>query len=88
MRHVVYQWFGVKPRGLGWWAAAVQLLGTLFFNVTTFEALNTAFTASQQNLRVWSPDFVVDLLPRRELVRGQGRRLRPAIAVALALALE
>jgi hypothetical protein len=55
--HVVYQWFGVKPRGLGWWAAAVQLLGTLFFNVTTFEALNTAFTVSQQNLRVWSPDF-------------------------------
>ncbi len=55
--HVVYQWFGIKPRGLGWWAAAVQLLGTLFFNVTTFEALNTAFTVSQQNLRVWSPDF-------------------------------
>ena len=55
--HVVYQWFGVKQRGLGWWAAAVQLLGTLFFNVTTFEALNTAFTVSQQNLRVWSPDF-------------------------------
>jgi hypothetical protein len=55
--HVAYQWFGVKPHGLGWWAAAVQLLGTLFFNVTTFEALNTAFTVHQQNLRVWSPDF-------------------------------
>ena len=55
--HVAYQWFGVKPRGLGWWAAAVQLLGTLFFNVTTFEALNTALTVHQQNLRVWSPDF-------------------------------
>ena len=35
----------------------MQLLGTLFFNVTTFEALNTAFTVHQQNLRVWSPDF-------------------------------
>ena len=55
--HVVHQWFGIKPRGLGWWAAAVQFLGTLFFNVTTFEALNTAFTVHQQNLRVWSPDF-------------------------------
>jgi hypothetical protein len=84
--HVVYQWFGVKPRGLGWWAAAVQLLGTLFFNVTTFEALNTAFTVSQQNLRVWSPDFFwVDLLPRRELVRGQGRGCARPSPLALAL---
>ena len=55
--HVAYKWFGSKPRGLGWWAAAVQLLGTLFFSVTTFAALNTAFTVHQQNLRVWSPDF-------------------------------
>jgi hypothetical protein len=55
--HVSYEWFAAKPRGLGWWAATVQLLGTLFFNVTTFAALNTALTVHQENLRVWSPDF-------------------------------
>ena len=27
-----------------WWAAAVQAAGTLFFNVTTFLALDTALT--------------------------------------------
>ena len=25
----------------GWWAAAIQSAGTLFFNVTTFQALST-----------------------------------------------
>lgn len=55
-RPAIHRWFGTTPRGLGWWAAAVQLLGTLFFNVTTFEALRTGFTAHQENLRVWSPD--------------------------------
>jgi hypothetical protein len=45
------------PHSLGWWAAAVQLAGTVFFNVTTFAGLHTGFTVHQQNLRVWSPDF-------------------------------
>ena len=53
----VRRWFDLRPRGLGWWASAVQLLGTLFFNVTTFAALHTEFTVRQQNLRIWSPDF-------------------------------
>jgi hypothetical protein len=54
---VVRRWFGASPRGVGWWAAAIQLLGTLFFNVTTFEAMKTGFTVHQENLRVWSPDL-------------------------------
>jgi hypothetical protein len=53
----VRRWIGVRPRGVGWWAAAVQLVGTLLFNVTTFAALHTEFTVHQQNLRIWSPDF-------------------------------
>jgi hypothetical protein len=51
------RWFGATPSDLGWWATAVQLAGTLFFNVTTFESLRTGFTVHQENLRVWSPDF-------------------------------
>lgn len=54
---VRHRWLGISPRGIGWWSAAVQLLGTVFFNVTTFEGLRTGFTTHQQDLRVWSPDF-------------------------------
>lgn len=50
------RWIGFSPRGIGWWSAAIQLLGTLFFNVTTFEALKTGFSVHQENLRIWSPD--------------------------------
>src|SRR4051794_26106682 len=39
-----------------WEAAVVQSLGTLFFNVTTFRALQTAVTASDYDRLVWRPD--------------------------------
>jgi hypothetical protein len=56
-QQMAHRWFGAAPRSLGWWSASVQLAGTVFFNVTTFEALKTGFTIHQQNLRVWSPNF-------------------------------
>jgi hypothetical protein len=39
-----------------WWAAAVQSAGTLFFNVTTYQALHTAFSSSEYDKLVWRPD--------------------------------
>ncbi len=79
----VHRWIGTTPRGIGWWAAAVQLAGTLFFNVTTFESLNTGFTVHQQNLRVWSPDFfgsicflIASWLTIEEVRAPDGRRWR------------
>ena len=47
---------GWEPREAGYWAASIQSVGTLFFNVSTFLALNDAWTAKQENLLVWSPD--------------------------------
>jgi hypothetical protein len=44
------------PRRIDWLASAVQLAGTVFFNVSTFEAMQTALTTHQANLRVWAPD--------------------------------
>ena len=35
---------------------AIQLGGTLFFNVTTFTGMNDALSTHQKNLRVWAPD--------------------------------
>ena len=39
-----------------WWAAVIQSAGTLFFNRTTFRALQTALSSSEYNRLVWRPD--------------------------------
>ncbi|NUR08310.1 MAG: hypothetical protein HOQ45_15050 [Nocardioidaceae bacterium] len=45
-----------EPHRVDWWSSGVQLLGTLFFNVTTFRALSTAPDASAYDRVVWQPD--------------------------------
>lgn len=52
-------WPGRKSPGAGraaWWAAVIQSAGTLFFNVTTFQAMQTAVTSSEYDKLVWRPD--------------------------------
>jgi hypothetical protein len=39
-----------------WGAAAIQSAGTLFFNVTTYQAMYTALSSSEYNRLVWRPD--------------------------------
>ena len=39
-----------------WWAATVQSAGTLFFNVTTYQALHTSLSDSNYDRLVWRPD--------------------------------
>jgi hypothetical protein len=39
-----------------WWTAVIQSAGTLFFNVTTFETLQTAPPSADYDRLVWSPD--------------------------------
>lgn len=39
-----------------WWAAAIQLLGTVFFNVSTAAALIDHLSATQAQHHVWRPD--------------------------------
>jgi hypothetical protein len=40
-----------------WWAALIQSAGTLFFNLTTYQAMHTAITSSEYNALVWRPDW-------------------------------
>ena len=40
-----------------WWAAIIQSAGTLFFNVTTYQAMHTALTSPEYNKLVWRPDW-------------------------------
>jgi len=45
-----------EDHDLDWWSSGVQLLGTLFFNVTTFRALSTAVDSGSYDRLVWRPD--------------------------------
>jgi hypothetical protein len=40
-----------------WWSSIIQSAGTLFFNVTTYQAMHTAVTSSEYNKLVWRPDW-------------------------------
>ena len=40
-----------------WWSAIVQSAGTLFFNVTTYQAMQVALTSSDYDRLVWRPDW-------------------------------
>ena len=46
----------VQHGRIDWWAAAIQFVGTLWFNRTTFSALVTGLGASSQHHPVWRPD--------------------------------
>jgi hypothetical protein len=46
-----------RPRGLDWWSNVIQLVGTLFFNVSTFNALQEGLDANEYDRLVWSPDW-------------------------------
>ena len=50
------RWLTWEPARIDWWAALVQLGGTLFFNVSTFSAMLRHLSASQANRLVWRPD--------------------------------
>jgi hypothetical protein len=39
-----------------WWAATIQSAGTLFFNLTTFQPMDTALSNPDYNRLVWRPD--------------------------------
>ena len=52
------RFFVFQPHRIDWWATAVQLAGTLFFNVSTGNAMRINLTAQAANQTVWRPDAV------------------------------
>jgi hypothetical protein len=76
------------------WAAAVQFAGTLFFNLSTWNALDESLTVSAENRLVWAPDafgsvcFLVAsalaLLPLRGQPGGERRIARINLAGSVA----
>jgi hypothetical protein len=55
-RQATGRWRAWQPDNLDWLAGAVQLAGTLFFNISTFDAMARHLSATQENKLVWSPD--------------------------------
>ena len=55
-------WLAVRDRGdagtgrAAWWTATIQFAGTIFFNITTFRALQTALSDPAYDRLVWRPD--------------------------------
>jgi hypothetical protein len=41
-----------------WWSAAIQFVGTLLFNIDTFDATRTGFSVEQDNRLIWAPDAI------------------------------
>ncbi len=50
----IFTW---EPRRIDWVASLVQFIGTLFFNLSTFFAINLILTVQQINHQVWAPDI-------------------------------
>jgi hypothetical protein len=73
-----------QPTDLAWAASLIQLIGTLWFNIDTAAARLTGLDAQQENLRVWTPDYigsvcflVASLLAVRTLSRPPWHAGRP-----------
>jgi hypothetical protein len=55
-------WLAAPDRGdagtgrAAWWTATIQFAGTIFFNITTFRALQTALSDPAYDRLVWRPD--------------------------------
>jgi hypothetical protein len=45
-----------SPDRAEWWAGAVQFVGTLMFNISTYEAMQQGLSAAEAQRRVWTPD--------------------------------
>jgi hypothetical protein len=52
------RFFVYQPRRIDWWATAVQLAGTLYFNVSTGVATKTDLVAQAAHQHVWRPDAI------------------------------
>jgi hypothetical protein len=50
------RFFVFQPARIDWWATAVQLVGTLFFNISCGNALRENLTATFAHQHVWRPD--------------------------------
>jgi hypothetical protein len=52
------RFFTYQPGRIDWWATAIQLVGTVYFNVSTGIAMATNLSAQAAHQHVWRPDGI------------------------------
>jgi hypothetical protein len=50
-----------EPRRIDWWSAAIQLVGTLYFNVDTYRAMQEGIDSGSVDRLIWTPDALGSL---------------------------
>jgi hypothetical protein len=50
--------FTCQPRRIDWWSTGIQLVGTLYFNVSTGVAMVAGLSAQTAHRHVWRPDAI------------------------------
>jgi hypothetical protein len=55
-------WFGWRPHAIGWLSCVLQFMGTLFFNINTFDGMLPGLGRLQQELAIWMPNFLGSVL--------------------------
>jgi hypothetical protein len=58
-QRVIFGWY---PHQIGWLSCALQFIGTLLFNINTFDGMLPQMDWLQQDLAIWVPDFVGSIL--------------------------
>ena len=56
-----FNWFGWRPRDIGWLSCILQFAGTLLFNINTFDGMRTDMSWVAIDLLVWVPDLIGSL---------------------------
>ena len=54
--HAIY--FALEPHRIDWWSTITQLVGTLYFNFSTFNAMRMNLSPLKSDRLVWSADFI------------------------------
>lgn len=73
------------PARADWWSAAIQFVGTVLFNVSTFAAVRKGLLSGQEDMRAWAPDafgsvaFLVSSLLAFQAVRMNDRLWDPRV---------
>ena len=73
------------PARADWWSAAIQFIGTLLFNLSTFTAVRKGLLSGEEDLRVWAPDafgsvaFLVSSFLAFQAVRKRDRLWDPRV---------
>ena len=70
----------IEPGRIDWWATLIQLAGTVFFNVSTWHAMQSGLDVHQQDRLIWRPDLlgsicflIASYLAYAEAVEAWGR---------------